>query len=109
MKGTKFINLAIQKQDQAYNKAWAEKQYFFSCERCASQGILNHACGHCPIHEAHMRALTEIEQGLRSKPRSWNKEGVKMHKDRQGHVTLTLNNCQNITININGKEVNIDK
>lgn len=108
MKGTKFITNAVNKQDMAYNAEWAEKQFAYSCEKCASCNILNMLCDRCPIKVAHVRAIKEIEQGIRQKPRSWDR-GVRVNRDRHGHITLTLNNCQGITININGEEVNIDK
>lgn len=103
----KFIEKAIEKQDEAYNLKYAEKQFTWSCHLCATKGILHQDCITCPINVAHCRAVSEIRGGEREglKP----KKTHKTYSDRYGHITLVMREMKNATINvnisINGKEM----
>lgn len=103
----KFMEKAIEKQDEAYNLKYAEKQFVWSCHLCATKGLLHQDCITCPINVAHCRAVSEIRAGERKKPEK--NHGTQTYSDRYGHVTVVLRDIQNATVNvnisINGKEV----
>lgn len=108
----KFMEKAIEKQDEAYNLKYAEKQFVWSCHLCATKGILHQDCITCPINVAHCRAVSEIRSGMRKEIKKENERTKKAHKiysDRYGHVTLVMRDIQNAKVNvhisINRKEV----
>ena len=86
----KFVENGIQKQEESYKISFAKKQFYYSCEMCAGRGLANgqFTCANCPIKEAHIRALTEIELGKRGKPEKFNYQAQK--KKNGSHVTIVI-------------------
>ena len=65
----RFEEKAIKIQDEAYKVGFAKKQMSISCSICCSQNKrATGTCAQCPIKEAHIKALLEIEQGKRVSP-----------------------------------------
>ena len=91
----KFVENSIKKQDQSYQIGFAKKQFQFSCEMCSSRGLTNgqFTCVNCPVKEAHIRALTEIELGKRVKPEKtkFTRYGAsKFHNDKFNRITIVV-------------------
>lgn len=85
---------AIEKQDSAYKAGFAKKQMNISCFICCSQNKRPcGTCARCPIKEAHIRALLEIEQGKRVSPVIIdNRQGAKKSytKTKSGKIIVTI-------------------
>ena len=90
---TKFEELAIRKQEQSYKISFAKKNFAYSCEQCASKNLRGGrgACASCPIKEAHIRALTEIQSGLRTQDNEHLDYGAKKLYNNRGPVTIVIN------------------
>ena len=90
---TKFEELAIRKQEQSYKISFAKKNFAYSCEQCASKNLRGGrgACAYCPIKEAHIRALTEIQSGLRTQDNEHLNYGAKKLYNNRGPVTIVIN------------------
>ena len=90
---TKFEELAIRKQEQSYKIGFAKKNFAYSCEQCASKNLRGGrgACASCPIKEAHIRALTEIQSGLRTQDNEHLNYGAKKLYNNRGPVTIVIN------------------
>lgn len=90
---TKFEELAIRKQEQSYKISFAKKNFAYSCEQCASKNLRGGrgACASCPIKEAHIRALTEIQSGLRTQDNEHLNYGAKKLYNNRGPVTIVIN------------------
>lgn len=90
----KFEELAIRKQDMAYKEGFAKKNFAWSCDQCCSKNLRGGrgTCASCPIKEAHVRALSEIQSGLREKSENehLNYGAKKLHNNR-GPVTIVIN------------------
>ena len=91
----KFVENSIKKQDQSYQIGFAKKNFVYSCEMCAGRGLANgqFTCANCPIKEAHIRALTEIQLGKRSKPEKtkFTQYGAsKFHSEKYHKVTIVV-------------------
>lgn len=92
-----FETKAIEKQDNAYKVGFAKKQMNISCGICCSQNKRPcGTCANCPIKEAHIRALLEIEQGKRISPviidnRGRAKKSYTRKKDGSIVVTIVIN------------------
>ena len=86
---SKFEASAIARQEQAYQKRYADFQFNKSCEICASRNLRSGkgTCVTCPIKGAYEQALKEIESGERT---GFNL-GVKVFVSKSGVKTLTLN------------------
>ena len=89
----KFEELAIRKQEQSYKISFAKKNFAYSCEQCASKNLRGGrgACASCPIKEAHIRALTEIQSGLRTQDNEHLNYGAKKLYNNRGPVTIVIN------------------
>ena len=90
---TKFEELAIRKQEQSYKISFAKKNFAYSCEQCAYKNLRGGrgACASCPIKEAHIRALTEIQSGLRTQDNEHLNYGAKKLYNNRGPVTVVIN------------------
>lgn len=91
----KFVENSVKKQDQSYQIGFAKKNFTYSCEMCSSRGLTNgqFTCVNCPIKEAHIRALTEIQLGKRTKPEKvrFSEYGAsKFHNDKFHKVTIVV-------------------
>lgn len=90
----KFEEKAIEKQNSAYKAGFAKKQMNISCSICCSQNKRPcGTCAQCPIKEAHIRALLEIEQGKRVSPVIIdNRQGAKKSytRTKSGQVVVTI-------------------
>ena len=91
----KFVENSVKKQDQSYQIGFAKKNFVYSCEMCAGRGLANgqFTCANCPIKEAHIRALTEIQLGKRTKPEKvrFSEYGAsKFHNDKFHKVTIVV-------------------
>ena len=89
----KFEELAIRKQEQSYKIGFAKKNFAYSCEQCASKNLRGGrgACANCPIKEAHIRALTEIQSGIRTQDNERIQYGAKKLYNNHGPVTIVIN------------------
>lgn len=91
---TRFEELGIEKQEQAYKEGYAKKQFFISCYKCCYENKRPcGTCGNCPIKKAHIEALTEIAQGKRVSPVIIdNRQGAKKSytKTKSGQVIVTI-------------------
>lgn len=90
---TKFEENSIRKQDMAYKEGFAKKNFAYSCEQCASKNLRGGrgACASCPIKEAHIRALTEIQAGVRTQDNERIQYGAKKLYNNRGPVTIVIN------------------
>ena len=90
---TKFEELAIRKQEQSYKISFAKKNFAYSCEQCASKNLRGGrgACASCPIKEAHIRALTEIQSGVREKTENEHLNYGAVKHTYNGRVTIVIN------------------
>lgn len=91
----KFVENSIKKQDQSYQIGFAKKNFSYSCEMCSSRGLTNgqFTCVNCPIKEAHIRALTEIQLGKRTKPEKakFTQYGAsKFHNEKLNRITIVV-------------------
>ena len=91
----KFVENSIKKQDQSYQIGFAKKNFSYSCEMCSSRGLTNgqFTCVNCPIKEAHIRALTEIQLGKRTKPEKakFTQYGAsKFHNEKLTRITIVV-------------------
>lgn len=90
----KFEELAIRKQDMAYKVSFAKKNFAYSCNECCSKNLRGGrgTCASCPIKEAHIRALAEIQSGVRCgmKNEHLNYGAKKLYNNR-GPVTIVIN------------------
>ena len=89
----KFEELAIRKQEQSYKISFAKKNFAYSCEQCASKNLRGGrgACANCPIKEAHIRALAEIQAGARGKPETEPVNYGATKHTYNGRVTIVIN------------------
>ena len=90
---TKFEELAIRKQDMAYKVSFAKKNFAYSCNECCSKNLRGGrgTCASCPIKEAHIRALTEIQSGIRTQENEHIQYGAKKLYNNRGPVTIVIN------------------
>lgn len=94
---TRFEELGIEKQAQAYKVGYAKKQFTISCNKCCYENKRpTGTCGNCPIKKAHIEALTEIAQGKRVSPviidnRGGAKKSYTRKKDGSIIVTIVIN------------------
>lgn len=90
---TKFEELAIRKQEQSYKISFAKKNFTYSCNECCSKNLRGGrgTCASCPIKEAHIRALTEIQSGLRTQNNEHLNYGAKKLYNNRGPVTIVIN------------------
>lgn len=90
---TKFEELAIRKQEQSYKIGFAKKNFAYSCNECCSKNLRGGrgTCVNCPIKEAHIRALTEIQSGLRTQNEERIQYGAKKKYNNHGPVTIVIN------------------
>lgn len=88
----KFEELAIRKQEQSYKIGFAKKNFAYSCEQCASKNLRGGrgTCASCPIKEAHVRALTEIQSGIRTQDNERIQYGAKKLYNNHGRVTIVI-------------------
>lgn len=91
----KFELNAIQKQDEAYKVSFAKKCFDYSCNLCCKNNLRGGkgSCDNCPIKEAHIRAMIEIQSGVRGKERKLNDiptYGATKH-NCNGRVTIVMN------------------
>ena len=88
----KFEELAIRKQDMAYKVSFAKKNFDWSCDQCCSKNLRGGRgnCSNCPVKEAHVRALAEIQLGNRKAPDNF-KYGAKKKYNNRGPVTIVIN------------------
>ena len=89
----KFEELAIRKQDMAYKEGFAKKNFAWSCDQCCSKNLRGGrgTCANCPIKEAHVRALSEIQAGIRWKPETESMNYGATKHTYNGHVTIVIN------------------
>ena len=89
----KFEELAIRKQDMAYKERFAKKNFAWSCDQCCSKNLRGGrgTCASCPIKEAHVRALSEIQAGVRGKPETESMNYGATKHTYNGHVTIVIN------------------
>ena len=88
---SKFEMNAIQKQDNAYKESFATKQFSFSCEMCCSRNLrATGTCSQCPIKEAYIRALKEIQEGKRFKPESHDNAHKSISHKKDGSIIITI-------------------
>lgn len=89
----KFEELAIRKQDMAYKVSFAKKNFAWSCDQCCSKNLRGGrgTCASCPIKEAHIRALTEIQSGIRTQDNERIQYGAKKLYNNHGPVTIVIN------------------
>ena len=87
----KFEELAIRKQEQSYKIGFAKKNFTYSCNECCSKNLRGGrgTCASCPIKEAHVRALSEIQAGIRKAPKDFNYGATK--KMNGNHITIVIN------------------
>lgn len=88
---SKFEELGIRKQEQAYKKTFAKKAFEYSCKLCCEQNKRPcGTCNNCPIKEAHIKALAEIESGKRfCEPRK--NPGYSTYKSKvHGEIKVTM-------------------
>ena len=90
---TKFEELAIRKQEQSYKISFAKKNFAWSCDQCCSKNLRGGrgTCASCPIKEAHVRALSEIQAGVRRKPETESMNYGATKHTYNGHVTIVIN------------------
>ena len=90
---TKFEELAIRKQEQSYKIGFAKKNFTYSCNECCSKNLRGGrgTCANCPIKEAHVRALSEIQSGLRTQDNEHLNYGAKKLYNNRGPVTIGSN------------------
>ena len=90
---TKFEELAIRKQEQSYKISFAKKNFTYSCNECCSKNLRGGrgTCASCPIKEAHIRALTEIQSGIRTQENEHIQYGAKKLYNNRGPVTIVIN------------------
>ena len=90
---TKFEELAIRKQEQSYKIGFAKKNFTYSCNECCSKNLRGGrgTCANCPIKEAHVRALSEIQSGIRSQNEERIQYGAKKKYNNNGSVTIVIN------------------
>lgn len=90
---TKFEELAIRKQEQSYKIGFAKKNFAYSCNECCSKNLRGGrgTCANCPIKEAHIRALTEIQAGIRTQDNERIQYGAKKLYNNRGQVTIVIN------------------
>ena len=90
---TKFEELAIRKQEQSYKIGYAKKNFAWSCDQCCSKNLRGGrgTCASCPIKEAHIRALTEIQSGIRTQDNERIQYGAKKLHNNRGPVTIVIN------------------
>ena len=90
---TKFEELAIRKQEQSYKISFAKKNFAWSCDQCCSKNLRGGrgTCASCPIKEAHVRALSEIQAGVRRKPETESMNYGAVKHTYNGHVTIVIN------------------
>ena len=90
---TKFEELAIRKQEQSYKIGYAKKNFTYSCNECCSKNLRGGrgTCANCPIKEAHVRALSEIQSGLRTQDNEHLNYGAKKLYNNRGPVTIVIN------------------
>ena len=90
---TKFEELAIRKQEQSYKISFAKKNFAWSCDQCCSKNLRGGrgTCASCPIKEAHVRALSEIQAGVRGKPETESMNYGATKHAYNGHVTIVIN------------------
>lgn len=87
----KFEERAIMKQDEAYKVGFAKKQMGVSCSICCSQNKRPcGTCAQCPIKEAHIRALLEIQEGKRGDNTSHDTARKSYHRNKDRSVTITV-------------------
>ena len=96
---TKFEEMGVQKQNEAYLKGYADKAFSYSCFQCASRGLdkHQHGCDNCPIAVAHAKAIKEIENGKRERPFRFN-YGATRYNSKYGKTEVYYN--FNITVNV---------
>ena len=89
----KFEELAIRKQEQSYKIGFAKKNFAYSCNECCSKNLRGGrgTCASCPIKEAHIRALTEIQAGIRTQDNEHIQYGAKKLYNNRGPVTIVIN------------------
>ena len=89
---TKFEELAIRKQEQSYKISF-KKNFAYSCNECCSKNLRGGrgTCASCPIKEAHIRALTEIQSGIRTQDNERIQYGAKKLYNNHGPVTIVIN------------------
>ena len=89
----KFEELAIRKQDMAYKEGFAKKNFAWSCDQCCSKNLRGGrgTCASCPIKEAHVRALSEIQAGVRGKPETESMNYGATKHTYNGRVTIVIN------------------
>ena len=91
---TKFEELAIRKQEQSYKIGYAKKNFTYSCNECCSKNLRGGrgTCASCPIKEAHVRALSEIQSGVRGDMKNEHLNyGAKKLYNNRGPVTIVIN------------------
>ena len=90
---TKFEELAIRKQEQSYKIGYAKKNFTYPCNECCSKNLRGGrgTCASCPIKEAHIRALTEIQSGIRTQDNERIQYGAKKLYNNHGPVTIVIN------------------
>lgn len=90
MKESKFEVNSIRKQEEAYKTSFAKRAFEYSCEICSSRNLRGgRTCANCPIKEAHIKALLEIENGTRKAPDKFNYGASK--KSNGNHITIVIN------------------
>ena len=91
---TRFEELGIEKQNQAYKEGYAKNQFSISCHKCCYENKRpTGTCSNCPIKDAHIRALAEIAQGKRVSPVIIdNRGGAKKSytRTKSGKIIVTI-------------------
>lgn len=91
---SRFEELGIEKQNQAYKEGYAKKQFVISCSKCCYENKRpTGTCSNCPIKKAHIEALTEIAQGKRTSPVIIdNRGGAKKSytRTKSGKIIVTI-------------------
>lgn len=92
----KFEVNAIQKQDEAYKVSFAKKCFDYSCTLCCRNNLRGGkgSCDNCPIKEAHIRAMVEIQSGVRGKEHKLNDiptYGASKYHDNKGRTIIVMN------------------
>ena len=90
---TKFEENSIRKQEQSYKNSFAKKNFAWSCEQCCAKNLRGGrgTCATCPIKEAHVRALSEIQAGVRGKPETEPANYGATKHSYNGRVTIVIN------------------